>query len=211
MEEIADLFATQGWIDTNRFLALARDPDVIASFGLKGLASLEGYLFPDTYLMTRPSPGEQKILGRLVSRALEVYDSLERGDSDLNRHQVFTLASIVEKETGKADERPVIASVFHNRLARRMKLQSDPTVSFAIEGFSGPLTKKDLRTPTPYNTYTIRGLPPGPICSPGRESLQAVLTPAESNYLYFVSKNDGSHHFSTSLGEHNRAVRTYQR
>jgi UPF0755 protein len=211
MEEIADLFAAGDWVDKQRFLALARDPGVIASFGLDGVASLEGYLFPDTYLLIKPSPGEEKILARLVNRALEVYDSLDRGDTDLHRHQVFTLASIVEKETGRADERPVIASVFHNRLARRMKLQSDPTVIYGIEGFTGPLTKKDLKTATPYNTYAISGLPPGPICSPGRDSLQAVLTPAATSYLYFVSKNDGSHYFSPSLREHNRAVRKYQR
>ena len=211
MEEIAELFADTGWVDKNHFLALARDPDFIASFGLDGITSLEGYLFPDTYELIKPSPGEEKILTRLVNRALEVYGSLDRGDTDMSRHQVFTLASIVEKETGMADERPVIASVFHNRLARRMKLQSDPTVIFGIDGFTGSLTKKDLKTPTPYNTYTINALPPGPISSPGRESLQAVLTPADTKYLYFVSKNDGSHHFSTNLREHNRAVRKYQR
>ena len=211
MEEIAELFATAGWIDKERFLALARDPAFITSLGLDGVTSLEGYLFPDTYKLIKPSPGEKKILTRLVNRALEVYGSLDRGNSDLSRHQVFTLASIVEKETGMADERPVIASVFHNRLVRRMKLQSDPTVIYGINGFTGPLTKKDLRTPTPYNTYTINALPPGPICSPGRESLQAVLIPADTGFLYFVSKNDGSHYFSTSLREHNRAVRKYQR
>lgn len=211
MEEIAELFAAAGWIDRERFLEIARDPGFIASFGLEGVTSLEGYLFPDTYKLIKPSPGEKTILARLVNRALEVYSSLDRGNSDMSRHQVFTLASIVEKETGKPDERPVIASVFHNRLARRMKLQSDPTVIYGIDEFTGPLTKKDLRTPTPYNTYTISALPPGPICSPGRESLQAVLMPADTNYLYFVSKNDGSHYFSTNLGEHNRAVRKYQR
>ncbi|NNK56770.1 MAG: endolytic transglycosylase MltG [Desulfofustis sp.] len=211
MEEIAELFAAAGWIDKDRFLALAGDPATITAFGLDGIASLEGYLFPDTYQLIKPSPGEGKILARLVNRALEVYGSLDFGNADLSRHQVFTLASIVEKETGMADERPVIASVFHNRLRKRMKLQSDPTVIYGIDGFNGPLTKKDLKTPTPYNTYSINGLPPGPICSPGRDSLQAVLTPADTNYLYFVSKNDGSHYFSASLGEHNRAVRKYQR
>lgn len=211
LEEIAEKFAASGWIDRDRFLALARDPDFIAAVGLAGLESLEGYLFPDTYLLIKPSPGEEKILTRLVRRALEVYRSLDRGQTDLDRHEVFTLASIVEKETGKAEERPLIASVFHNRLQRRMKLQSDPTVLYGVENASGPLTKKDLRTPTPYNTYTIAGLPPGPICSPGREALQAVLAPAETSYLYFVSRNDGSHQFSTNLRAHNRAVQKYQR
>jgi UPF0755 protein len=211
LEEIADILAADNWIDKERFLELAGNAGFIAELGLGQLSSLEGYLFPDTYLLVRPSPGEEKILSRLVNRALGVYRSLEPGDTALTRHQVFTLASIVEKETGRADERPLIASVFHNRLGRRMKLQSDPTVIYGSENFSGPLTKKDLKTPTPYNTYTISGLPPGPICSPGRESLQAVLAPAATSYLYFVSRNDGSHHFSTSLSEHNRAVRKYQR
>lgn len=211
MEEIADIFAADNWIDRDRFLVLARDSGFIAELGLAPLSSLEGYLFPDTYSLIKPSPGEEKILARLVKRALEVYGSLERGDTELSRHQVFTLASIVEKETGKADERPVIASVFHNRLRRGMKLQSDPTVIYGIENFNGTLTKKDLKTQTPYNTYRIGGLPPGPICSPGSDSLQAVLNPVGTKYLYFVSKNDGSHQFSTSLREHNRAVRKYQR
>ncbi len=211
MEEIADIFAADNWIARDRFLDLARDADFIAELGLEPLSSLEGYLFPDTYSLIKPSPGEEKILARLVKRALAVYGSLESGDTELTRHQVFTLASIVEKETGKADERPVIASVFHNRLRRGMKLQSDPTVIYGIENFDGTLTKKDLNTPTPYNTYQIGGLPPGPICSPGSESLQAVLTPVGTKYLYFVSKNDGSHQFSTSLREHNRAVQKYQR
>ena len=211
MEEIADLFAADDWIDRDRFLELAHSPDFIEEVGLEGHSSLEGYLFPDTYRLVRPSPGEKKILARLVNRALDVFRSLEQGDAELSRHQVFTLASIVEKETGKADERQVIASVFHNRLRRGMKLQSDPTVIYGIDNFNGTLTKKDLRSPTAYNTYSIAGLPPGPICSPGREALQAVLSPAVTKYLYFVSKNDGSHHFSTNLREHNRAVRKYQR
>lgn len=211
LEDIADLFAGQGWVDKARFLELSGDPEFIEGFGLEPLASLEGYLFPDTYRLVRPSPGEEKIIARLVNRALEVYGSLDQGASALTRHQVFTLASIVEKETGKGDERPVIASVFLNRLARNMKLQSDPTVIFGIDNFSGSLTKKDLKSPTPYNTYQLSGLPPGPICSPGKDSLQAVFAPADTMYLYFVSKNDGSHHFSTNLREHNRAVRKFQR
>ena len=110
-----------------------------------------------------------------------------------------------------AAERPLIASVFLNRLKRSMKLQSDPTVIYGIADFDGPLTRTDLNRATPYNTYQINGLPPGPICSPGRDSLQAVLTPAESKFLYFVSRNDGSHQFSANLREHNRAVQKYQR
>lgn len=211
LEEIGATFAARGWVDQDRFVELARDPKLIAELGLGSLESLEGYLFPDTYRLVKPSPGEKAIIGRLVKRSLEVWQSLDRGDSQLDMYDAFTLASIVEKETGKGDERPLIASVFLNRLKRNMKLQSDPTVIFGIEDFEGTLTRKDLKSQTAYNTYHIRGLPPGPICSPGRDSLQAVLTPATSNYLYFVSKNDGSHQFSTNLKEHNRAVRKYQR
>jgi UPF0755 protein len=211
IEEIAALFAEAGWVDKERFIALTRDARFIQSLGLEPLDSLEGYLYPDTYLMTKPAPPEEALIERLVSRSLSVWSTLDRDDSQLSRHQVFTLASIVEKETGREEERPLIASVFHNRLERSMKLQSDPTVIYGIEGFSGTITKKDLTSPNPYNTYHIQGLPPGPICSPGREALQAVLTPADTDYLYFVSKNDGSHQFSTNLRDHNRAVRTYQR
>jgi UPF0755 protein len=126
-------------------------------------------------------------------------------------HQVVTLASIVEKETGKPEERPIIAGVFLNRLKRGMRLESDPTVIYGIADFNGNLTRKDLETPTPYNTYLNKGLPPGPIANPGRASIEAVLYPSENSYLFFVSKNDGSHHFSSTLAEHNRMVRKYQR
>ncbi len=121
------------------------------------------------------------------------------------------MASIVEKEAASGSEQPIIAGVFKNRLARRMRLQSDPTVIYGIENFSGKITRKQLRNSTPYNTYTIPGLPVGPICNPGRGALSAALNPAETEYFYFVSKNDGTHQFSISLPEHNRAVRKYQK
>jgi UPF0755 protein len=125
--------------------------------------------------------------------------------------EIVTLASIVEKEAGLDEERPIIASVFLNRLKKRMRLESDPTVIYGLKNFDGNLKKKDLRTPSPYNTYLNYGLPPGPIANPGRESLMAALNPAETDYLYFVSKNDGSHYFSTTLSEHNKAVYQYQK
>ncbi len=209
--EIAEIFARDAWVDKTRFLGLLSDGEFIGELELGPMSSLEGYLFPDTYRLIKPSPGEAVIIKRLVNRALEVWGALDQGENRLDRHQAFTLASIVEKETGQGEERPLIASVFLNRLKRNMKLQSDPTVIYGLEDFTGTLTKQDLITPTPYNTYQIQGLPPGPICSPGRDSLQAVLTPADTAYLYFVSKNDGSHQFSKNLQEHNRAVRKYQR
>ena len=149
----------------------------------------------------------------MVQRFEEVWASLPKtGQAGLSRHQVLTLASVVEKETGQAQERPLIARVFLNRLELGMRLQSDPTVIYGLgDAFSGNLRRKDLRTPSSHNTYVIPGLPPGPICSPGRAALAAVLAPAQSNALYFVSRNDGSHVFSTTLAEHNRAVNIYQR
>lgn len=211
ISEIADIFHNNDWADKSRFMALCGDPQFINELGLTELESLEGYLFPDTYRLMRPASDEKVLIRKLVNRSLDVWQGLDRGESSLSRHQVFTLASIVEKETGKAEERSLIAAVFLNRLHKKMKLQSDPTVIYGITDFDGALTKIQLRTKTAYNTYQIPGLPPGPICSPGREALQAVLTPADSKYLYFVSKNDGSHHFSKSLREHNRAVNRYQR
>lgn len=211
IDQIAEIFAADNWIDKNKFIERASDSSIITELGLGDIKHLEGYLFPDTYLLTRPTPGEDALIRKLVNRSLTVWHELETEDSTLSRHEVFTLASIVEKETGKAEERPLIAAVFLNRLKRNMKLQSDPTVIYGVEDYKGPLTKKDLKTKTPYNTYQIPGLPAGPICNPGREALAAVLAPAESTYLYFVSKNDGSHQFSKNLREHNRAVRKYQR
>jgi UPF0755 protein len=128
----------------------------------------------------------------------------------LSIHQVVTLASIIEKETGAGDERPIIASVFHNRLKKGMRLESDPTVIYGIKDFDGNITRRHLVTPNPYNTYIIKGLPPGPIANPGLKALEAALFPDDTRFLYFVSKKDGSHQFSTSLKDHNRAVRKYQ-
>jgi UPF0755 protein len=125
-------------------------------------------------------------------------------------HEAVTLASMIEKETGDPSERPLISSVFHNRLKRGMRLETDPTVIYGIPHFDGNLTRKHLETPTPYNTYIIRGLPPGPIASPGKEALKAALYPAQTDFIFFVSKNNGTHHFSANLVDHNRAVQHYQ-
>ncbi len=211
VHQVASLLAARGWVDATRFLALARDARFISSLGLH-VPSLEGYLFPDTYVLVRGATDERRILGMMVSRFLAVWQDLAAdADTTLSRNQVVILASIVEKETGAAAERPLIARVFLNRLARGMRLQSDPTVIYGLASFDGNLTRKDLRRRTPYNTYVIPGLPPGPICNPGRASLAAVLHPADSDALYFVSRNDGTHQFSRTLREHNRAVRLYQR
>jgi len=128
----------------------------------------------------------------------------------LDRHQLITLASIVQKEAGNLMEMPLISSVFHNRLKRGMPLQADPTVIYGVADFDGNLTRKHLNTPTPYNTYRMRGLPPGPIASPGGFALHATASPAEGKDLYFVARGDGTHEFNATLKEHNRAVRRYQ-
>ena len=128
----------------------------------------------------------------------------------LSVHEVVILASIIEKETGDGKERPIISSVFHNRLKRHMRLESDPTVIYGVSDYHGRIRYKHLRRVTPYNTYKIDGLPAGPIANPGAQSLKAALYPAQTNYLFFVSKNDTTHKFSTNLKDHNRAVKKYQ-
>jgi len=193
------------------FLSLVHDPATMKRHGVEGM-SLEGYLYPDTYQFGRRQSPES-IIDVMVSRFNEVVLPFKGKIqmSGMSLEEVITLASIVEKETGRADERPLIASVFLNRLNRNMRLDSDPTVIYGLEDFNGNLTRDDLRKYTPYNTYVIKGLPPGPISNPGIESIRAVLYPANTDYLYFVSKNDGSHYFSRSLEEHNRHVVEFQK
>lgn len=177
---------------------------------------LEGYLYPDTYHLERFLP-EEEILEGMVKRFLTEFGERERQrarELGLSVRQVVTLASMVERETSLPEERGLVSSVFHNRLRRGMLLQCDPTVIYGLlrsGQYPGRLTRKGLQFDSPYNTYLHRGLPPGPIASPGRESLLATLQPADSDYLYFVSMNTGRHHFSLNLGEHRRAVSRYQR
>ena len=211
MEEVAQVFADKRWVNKTEFLALCREPAFIHHLGIQQ-NQLEGYLFPDTYALVRDKSDAKSIITQMVHRFLRVWKEIApEKKSSLNRHRIVTLASIVEKETANPTERPLIARVFLNRLNRSMRLQSDPTVIYGLPDFNGNLTRKDLRRATPYNTYVINGLPPGPICNPGRAAMEAVLHPADSTALYFVSKNNGSHYFSTTLREHNRAVRRYQK
>lgn len=177
------------------------------------IKNLEGYLFPNTYHYESSDKG-QDIVKMMVSEfyknvtAKHVEEAQKMG---LSLHQLVTFASIIEKETGLASERPLISSVFHNRLEKGMLLQTDPTVIYGIANFDGNIRRKDLTEDHPYNTYTRPGLPIGPICNPGLESIEAVLHPAQTKYLYFVAKGgDGSHYFSQTLGQHNRAVQYYQ-
>lgn len=211
-KEMAELFAEKGFCDSRSYLNLMTDKGVIEKSGLGEIASLEGYLFPDTYYVTRDQKKAEFLIQMQVRRFKKVWEDLAaQNKGKLSRHELVTLASMVEKETGAAGERPVIAGVFYNRLEKKMRLQSDPTVVYGVEGFNGKITKKDLQAKTPYNTYVIKGLPVGPIANPGRKALLAAIEPQKTEFLYFVSKNDGTHQFSKSLREHNRAVKKFQR
>jgi len=211
VKEIATLLDKMQIADKENFLAEAANPSLLTTLGLheKGL---EGYLFPSTYHFT-PSTPEKEIILTLAEQfrkiSLPLLNHLD-GANSLTPHQVLTLASIIEKETGIDAERPLISAVFHNRLKRQMPLQSDPTVIYGMKDFTGNLTRKHLNDPTPYNTYRIAALPPGPICNPSLASIRAALQPAPVSYLYFVSKNDGTHLFSETIEEHNRAVKAFQ-
>ncbi|MBI3304170.1 MAG: endolytic transglycosylase MltG [Deltaproteobacteria bacterium] len=210
--QIAALLAARGLGAEESFLCLNVDPVFLAAWGLPP-QGLEGYLYPDTYQFSwRASPEE--ILGRMVERfyaAISPAMYRQSATLDLSLHQVITLASLIEKETGAATERTLVATVFHNRLRQGIPLQCDPSVIYGIESFDGNLTRRHLLTPTLYNTYLFRGLPPGPIASPGLEAILAALNPAKLDYLYFVARGDGTHVFSSDLATHNRAVHSFQR
>jgi UPF0755 protein len=193
------------------FIKTATDTALANKNGIEA-ATFEGYLFPETYFFPREVAMEQ-IISAMVNRFWSVFTTewkVRAKDLGFTVHQIVTLASIIEKETGAAFERPIISSVFHNRLKKKMRLESDPTVIYGIKNFDGNLTRKHLSTHTPYNTYKIRGLPAGPIANPGRASLEAALYPERTVFIFFVSKKDNTHYFSTNLKEHNRAVRKYQ-
>ncbi|MFQ5717561.1 MAG: endolytic transglycosylase MltG, partial [Nitrospinales bacterium] len=188
------------------------DRSLIDSLDIPG-ENLEGYLFPETYHFDK-NTDERAIVKTMVDtfkrRALKP-EYLDRArELGFSFHKIITLASLIEKETGREDERELISAVFHNRLRKNMRLQCDPTVIYALKNFDGNLRKKDLGIDSPYNTYRYAGLPPGPIANPGLESIRAALYPASANYIYFVSKQNGSHEFSSALADHNRAVRKYQ-
>lgn len=212
VNQIADVLEGQRITSRAEFLRLASDKSFLKTLGISA-ETVEGYLFPDTYRFARGTPAKDVVrtmvdqLGRVMTEEWQA----RAKDMNLTIHHVLTLASVIEKETGSGDERPHISSVFHNRLKKRIPLQSDPTVIYGLPNFDGNLRKKDLSHPSPYNTYRWAGLPPGPIASPGVDSIRAALYPATSKYLYFVSRNDGTHHFSTTLVEHNRAVEKYQK
>lgn len=211
VRQIAARLAANGIVDESRFISLTRDEKLLSSLEIKG-TSAEGYLFPETYLFSR-FMGESQVIKFMVDCFWSMITPEMKGrakELGFTFNEIVTLASIIEKEGGGKDEKPTVAAVFQNRLKRGMRLQSDPTVIYDIDNFDGNLKKSHLEEKTPHNTYQIGGLPPGPICNPGMDSILAALYPAPVDYLYFVSKRDGSHHFSSNLKSHNEAVTTYQ-
>ena len=210
IKEIAELLEKMQIASKDKFISETANANLLATLGLNE-KGLEGYLFPSTYHFT-PSTPEKDIIVTMAEQFRKVSLPVlnQRGRTSLTSHEILTLASIIEKETGIESERPLVSAVFHNRLQRQMPLQSDPTVIYGLKNFNGNLTRKSLQEPTPYNTYRIGGLPPGPICNPGLSSIRAALQPAQVAYLYFVSKNDGTHLFSETIEAHNQAVKTYQ-
>jgi len=211
LRQVARAVENAGFAPEADFLKAANDPDFVHAKGIDA-QTFEGYLFPDTYYFPKDVTPEN-IISSMVKRFWSIFkpEWEERARTlGMTIHQVITLASIIEKETAVPDERPIISSVFHNRLKRNMRLESDPTVIYGMGDYDGNITRKDLERPTPYNTYTMKGLPPGPISNTGAKAIEAALYPADGKFLYFVSKNNGTHHFSTNFKDHSRAVRKYQ-
>jgi UPF0755 protein len=209
--QIAELVAHAGFAEQAVFIESATDAAFAREHGLPA-ETFEGYLYPETYYFPK-NVSTKTIVSSMVKRFRLVFkpEWEERGQQlGFSIHQVVTLASIIEKETGAPFERSLISSVFHNRLKKKMRLESDPTVIYGLKNFDGNLNRKHLETLTPYNTYKIRALPPGPISNPGSESLEAALYPADTAYIYFVSKKNNTHQFSTNFNDHNQAVRKYQ-
>ncbi len=211
MGQIADLAQRADFCSRTQFLTLCKDKGVIQNFGLTG-TTLEGYLYPDTYLFAK-NTSCQNIIEKMTSTFKKTFTSEWKTRAEklgFTIHEIVTLASIIEKETGDASERPLISSVFHNRLKKNMRLESDPTVIYGVDDYHGRIRYRHLRRVTPYNTYQIHGLPMGPIANPGAKAIEAALYPVDSKYLFFVSKNDTTHQFSKNLRDHNRAVNKYQ-
>ncbi len=212
LSDISGALEQAGIITRAAFDTAAHDAQLLLEESVQA-TSFEGYLFPETYQFPRNTTARKII--KMMHEQLEkrwLTDWAQRAAIyDLSKHQVLTLASIIEKESGNFEEQPVISSVFHNRLKRGMRLQADPTVIYGIPNFNGNITKDDLTTLTPYNTYMIEGLPPGPIANPGIAAIKAALFPTDTNFLYFVGNGDGKHVFSETLSEHNDAVNRFQR
>ena len=210
--DVAALVKGKNLAEPEAFLAAAASPALLDRLEIPG-GSAEGYLFPETYKFRKPITPEEILedMVRMFRRNFTPEMGRKAKAAGLSVHQVVTIASIIEKETGIGSEKPLVSAVIRQRLALGMPLQMDPTVIYGVKRFDGTVTRKDLRTPGPYNTYLNRGLPPGPIANPGASALSAAISPSEADYLYFVSRNDGSHTFSRTLQEHNRAVEEYRK
>lgn len=208
--QIAELLAGRSLFDRDAFLKECFNNALLRELSIRG-KSVEGYLYPSTYDIT-PDMTPAEFIRVMTEQFEKVYDRefADRAKSaGMTKREIIILASMIEKEAVRPEERPLIASVFRNRLRRGMPLQSDPTAVYGVRAFAGNVSKHDISRATPYNTYLIGGLPPGPIGNPGKGAIEAAINPATTRYLYFVAKKDGSHHFSTTLDEHNNAVRKY--
>lgn len=209
--QAAELLEQKGYFKKEVFLEKCRDRALLARLGVNE-ASVEGYLYPATYNLSR-SGSEEQLLEQMIGQFNKSYADIKGGAGIrlTSRHEIITLASIIEKEAVSPEEKPLISSVFHNRLRIGMPLQSDPTAVYGVRAFSGKVSKADILRPSPYNTYLNKGLPPGPIGNPGKDAVSAALNPAKTDFLYFVARQDGTHQFSRNLAEHNRAVVRYLR
>ena len=212
--EMAEVFGRSEFGVADEFLAASERVDLVEDLD-PDATDLEGYLFPETYALPRGATADDLVEAMLAQFRRTFDDALlaQAAEQEMTVRQVVTLASLIQRETGQDDERPVVSAVYRNRLDRRMPLQCDPTVIYALQVdglYDGNLTRENLRYDSPYNTYVYPGLPPGPIAAPGAADLRAALAPADVSYVYFVSRNDGSHVFADTLREHNRNVREYQ-
>lgn len=210
MYEIAKILEERNITSAADFLKLAKDLDFIDRQGIKS-HSIEGYLYPETYDLSENLSAEM-VISAMVKEFNKKTANIDFTHPKLSKEEIITLASVVEKETGVDSERPIIAGVFLNRLKKKMRLQSDPTTIYGMwERYDGNIRKKDLTEPSDYNTYTVPRLPKGPIANPGVDAIKAVLNPANHNYLFFVSKNDGTHIFTEKYSDHKHAVEEWQR
>lgn len=218
VDQMAEYLKTIPFIEgtdfAEKFAQLTKDKEFIENLNIGWeTPTLEGYLFPSTYQVYKLKEPEKLIFLMVNEFKRRFADDIEEKSSkfDMSPHEVVVMSSIVEKETGSPEERKLVASVFHNRLKKGMLLQSDPTTIYGLEDFDGNLRKRDLSNPHKYNTYVHPGLPPGPIANAGGASMKATMDPAETDYLFFVSKNNGTHVFTNNLSEHNRNVWEYQK
>jgi UPF0755 protein len=211
LAEIADAFSRSGFASRDDFLSLSRDEDLMEEYDIDA-PSIEGYIFPDTYMVPKGMSLEDAV-GVMLDKMQEKYSGALEEEAEakgLTERDVLTLASIIEKESVVDSERPLISAVYHNRLKRHMPLQADPTAIYGCKTSREKITRSDLRRKSPYNTYIVKGLPPGPIASPGLKSIEAAIRPADVPYLFFVSYDDRTHVFSTTLADHMNAVRLYR-